>query len=255
MDERSARIAARFEAPMLIAALLVVPAIIIEESSPGKPWETVGVVLNYAIWIAFLIEAVVMLCVVPSKRRWVADHPLEVIVVLLTPPFFLSAIAPIRVLRLLRLVRLLRLAPLVRRLFTVQGVKYSALLAIVTVLAAGAAFHQAESYRSFGDGLYWAATTMTTVGADFSPHTTVGRLVAIVVMLVGLGFAALVTGAVARAFIERTGDADPPNATPVPSGEKLLADFRELSVRMRALELALEARFASQAEAADRSAG
>ena len=39
---------------MLIAAVLVIPAIIIEESSPGKPWETVGVALNYAIWIAYL---------------------------------------------------------------------------------------------------------------------------------------------------------------------------------------------------------
>jgi voltage-gated potassium channel len=128
------------------------------------------------------------------------------------------------------------------------------LLALLTVIAAGAAFHETETDKSFGEGLYWAATTMTTVGSEFYPHTTLGRLVAIIVMLVGLGFAALVTGAVARTFIERTGDGDALTADSAPSGDKLLKEFRELSTRMRALELALEARFASETEPTDRAA-
>src|SRR5438034_1123737 len=103
LDERSARIAKRFEVPMLIASAFVVPAIIIEEAGAGEPLDSLAVVLNYAIWTAFLIEAVVMLAVVPDKWRWVRDHPLEVIVVLLTPPFLIAALQPIRALRLLRL--------------------------------------------------------------------------------------------------------------------------------------------------------
>ena len=47
MDERSERIAKRFEVPMLIAATLVIPTIIIEEAGPGEPLATLGVVLNY----------------------------------------------------------------------------------------------------------------------------------------------------------------------------------------------------------------
>jgi hypothetical protein len=39
MDERSERIARRFQWPMLVAALLVIPVIVIEESNFGEPWD------------------------------------------------------------------------------------------------------------------------------------------------------------------------------------------------------------------------
>jgi voltage-gated potassium channel len=123
MDERSEHIAKRFEVPMLIAATLVIPTIIIEEGGPGETLETLGVVLNYAVWTAFVVEAVVMLWVVPNRWQWIREHPLEVIVVVLTPPFFLTVLEPIRLLRLLRLLRFVRLAPLVRRLLTAQGLR------------------------------------------------------------------------------------------------------------------------------------
>jgi hypothetical protein len=57
-----------------------------------------------------------MVWVVPNKKLWLMRHPLEVVVVVLTPPFFLAALQPVRALRLLRLVRLVRLFPLIRRL-------------------------------------------------------------------------------------------------------------------------------------------
>jgi len=203
VDARSERIAKRFEVPMLVAAVLVIPTIIIEEAGPGEPLESLAVVLNYLTWTAFLVEAVVMLWVVPDKWRWVREHPIEIIVVVLTPPFLLSALQPVRALRLLRLLRFLRLAPLVRQLFTRQGLRYTGLLAFLTALAGAAAFHQTEEGESFWNGLYWAITTMTTVGyGDLSPETTEGKIVAVLVMLVGIGFVALVTGSIAEAFIQ-----------------------------------------------------
>ena len=145
MDERSERIQKRFETPMLVAAALVIPAIIIEEAGPGEPLETLGLALNWAIWLAFFAEAAVMLWVVPNRLQWLRQHPIEVIVVILTPPFLLASLQAVRLLRLLRLVRLLRLAPLVRRLFTAEGLRYTALTAFLTALAGAAAFHQATS--------------------------------------------------------------------------------------------------------------
>jgi uncharacterized membrane protein YbhN (UPF0104 family) len=66
MDERSTRIARRFEVPMLVAALLVISVIVIEESNVSDTWKTVGGTLNWAIWITFALEVIVMLAVVPS---------------------------------------------------------------------------------------------------------------------------------------------------------------------------------------------
>ncbi len=96
VDERSRRIAKWFEVPMLIAALLVIPVIVVEQSDVGEPWPTIAGVLNWAIWIAFAVELVVMLAVVPDKWRWLRSHPLEVVIVLLTPPFLPSRSATAR---------------------------------------------------------------------------------------------------------------------------------------------------------------
>jgi len=49
VDERSRRIAKRFEVPMVIAALLVIPVIAIEQSDVAEPWRMITGVLNWAI--------------------------------------------------------------------------------------------------------------------------------------------------------------------------------------------------------------
>jgi hypothetical protein len=56
-----------------------------------------------------------MLAVVPHRAAWIRTHPVEVAVVILTPPFLPAALASLRILRLLRLMRLLRLAKRVGR--------------------------------------------------------------------------------------------------------------------------------------------
>jgi hypothetical protein len=124
MDERSQRIEKRFEAPMLVAAALVIPTVVIQETGQREPLHTIALLLDYAIWAAFLVELVVMVVVVPNRLQWLIRHPLEVIVVVLTPPFLLAALQPVRALRLLRPIlrplRLLRVFPVIRRLRELQ---------------------------------------------------------------------------------------------------------------------------------------
>ena len=204
MGERAERIERRLEGPLLIAALLTVPAIAIEQSDLGEPWDTFAVVLNWTIWTAFVTEIVVMLSVVPDKGRWLRDHPLDVAIVVLTPPFLPPALQAARVFRLLRLLRLVRAATLARRFLTTEGVKDAAVLALLTVLGGGAAFAAVEKSQNLSawDGVWWAMTTVTTVGyGDVSPETDGGRVIALVVMLVGIGFVAILTAAAAERFI------------------------------------------------------
>jgi voltage-gated potassium channel len=78
--------AKRLEIPILVATLLVVPIIAIEESNVSAAWKTFGEVLNWCVWVAFVAEAGAMLAVVPSKKRWLREHPLEIAVIVLTPP-------------------------------------------------------------------------------------------------------------------------------------------------------------------------
>jgi voltage-gated potassium channel len=245
VDARSLRIEERFEVPMIVAAVLVIPTLLLEQA--GEPWRTLSVVLNYLIWGAFVVEAAVMLSVTSDRWRWIRGHPLELIIIVVTPPFVLSVIQPIRSLRIFRLLRLLRLAPLVHRLFTRQGLQYTAYLVLLTALAGGAAYHDAESGKSFWDGVYWAITTMATVGYGSPPVTTTGKVVAVTVMLVGIGFVALLTGAIAEAFIAprarqvARAAAGSAHASEV-SEERILAGLGDISARLSVLEQRLDGR-------------
>jgi voltage-gated potassium channel len=241
VDARSERIAHRFELPMLVAALLVIPLLVLEQSDVGEPWDTVAVILNWGTWLAFATELVVMLAVVPDRRSWLRDHPVEVISTVLTPPFLPATFAAVRLLRLLRLLRLAVIAP---RLFTFDGVRYIGLLAFMTVLIGGTAFAQVEKEPDAWDGVWWAITTMTTVGyGDIYPSTDAGRAIAITVMLVGIGFGSVLIGAVAERFVQRDVAADT-DAVEVAEDE-VLRELRDISTRLQQVEAALDRRDAA----------
>jgi len=55
----------------------ILPLIVIEESDYGQPWGAIGVALNWGTWLAFLAEVVMMLAVVPDRKRWVRENPIR----------------------------------------------------------------------------------------------------------------------------------------------------------------------------------
>ena len=102
MGNRAERMERRFEVPVLVAAVLVIPVIVIEEADAVEPWSTIAAVGNWAIWLVFAAELVATLAVVPNRSEWVPHHPLEVALVILTPPFVPPSMQSTRALRLLR---------------------------------------------------------------------------------------------------------------------------------------------------------
>jgi len=126
----------------------------------------------------------------------------------------------------------------VRRLFTVEGVQYAALLALMTALGGGAAFAAVENLPTW-DGVYWAVTTMTTVGyGDITPETDAGRIIAMGVMVVGIGFISLIIGAVAERFVasevrEEVAEVEGEIAS---AGEEVLREIEEIGERLRRVE-------------------
>lgn len=240
-EERSQRLTAAFEWPMLIASVLVVPTIAVENAGLGPGWTAAATVLNWLIWIAFLTEFVVLLAVAPNRKRWLTHHPLELAIVLLTPPFAPFGWQSARAFRLLRLLRLLRVAKLARSLFSLDGVKWAALIAFLLIEACGVGLvivegRQHHPHLTIVDGLWWAMSTVTTVGyGDVTAHTTAGRVIGMCIMVIGLGFVAVITGAIAQYVIAREA-----TETQAASTNEILGAVDEVKAEMHAISERLE---------------
>jgi voltage-gated potassium channel len=236
VNERAQRSEDRLEPWFLVAAVLVIPDVAIEATTQSGGWAQVALVLNWAVWLTFAVGLVWTVALADARWRWLRERPLDVAIVVLTPPFAPAALLGFRLarlLRLLRLVRLVRTARLARKTFSLDGVKWAASLAALVALAGGAAFASVEHDQHFStaDGLWWAATTMTTVGyGDISPHTGLGRVIAVGVMVVGIGFVAFLTAAIAQRFVAQIEE-------PKPEWEHaVLSELGEIKARLSAIE-------------------
>jgi voltage-gated potassium channel len=240
---RAERMARRLQTPMIVAALLAIPTIVVQESDFGQGLEILALVLDWAIWAVFAANLVIMLALVPDRKRWLIQHPIDVLIVVLTPPFLPATLKLARLLPIVRLVWLVVVANRLRSIFSLEGLRYAALVVFTIVVGGGAIFVAVERDQdlSIWDGLWWAAETVTTVAyGDIYPTTALGRIVATVVMTAGIGFVALLTGALAQRFLYGTAqDSTPGPGTDAAEMNRKLAD---LSLQISQLQKALEDR-------------
>jgi voltage-gated potassium channel len=144
--------------------------------------------------------------------------------------------------------RLLRLGPLARRVFSLDGVRYAGILAFITLFAGGTAVAAVEHGVGEWDGIWFAVETMTTVGyGDIELHTTAGRLIAIVIMVVGIGFGTLLIGSISERFIAHEIDQEL-DATEI----ELQHELREVTRRLERIEALMARRAGAGAGSAPR---
>ena len=100
---------------------------------------------------------------------------------------------------------------------------------LVTVL-------EPETYPSIGTGLWWAAQTVTTVGyGDNVPMNLAGRLVAVLVMFLGISFLTVVTAAITSTFVAHARRVQAPSEIETAMVEQL----RQLDSRLEGIEAAV----------------
>ena len=113
----------------------------------------------------------------------------------------------------------------------------AALIAVVTTVITVAAgllmtVVDHQSFPSVGLGLWWAVQTVTTVGyGDYVPHNVVGRVVATLVMLGGIGFVTVITAAIPSGFVARAREERSHRQHAPPSADilqEILASLRRL---------------------------
>ncbi len=171
--------------------------------------------LEWGFTILFTVEYALRLATVQRPLRY-ARSTLGIIDLLAILPSYISLVFPggqsllvIRLLRLLRVFRVLKLAEYLRESRTlVQALRASGrkiavfLMTVITiVVVVGALMYVIEGeehgFTSIPISIYWAIVTLTTVGyGDLAPVTTLGRALAVVLMLTGYGIIAVPTGIV-----------------------------------------------------------
>jgi voltage-gated potassium channel len=214
--ERFQRLEKATDIPLAILALLVVPALVLEERSTSDGLRQVAHGINWIVWLAFCGEYVGKLLLAPSRRAFVRNAWFDLLIIVFSPPFLVpdavQGARAIRVLRLLRFVRAAALAAIGLR-EAAQGLKHRSfhyvVLATTVIVGVGASGifaverGQNNNIQSVADALWWAVVTTTTVGyGDVSPVTGEGRLIAVALMIVGIGFIGVLTATITSFFIE-----------------------------------------------------
>lgn len=189
------------------------------ETVPGLPpvAEQALRISEVAITLAFTIEYVLRVATAPRKRDYIFSFygVIDLIAVL---PFYLSLGFDLRAVRAFRLFRIFRIFKVTRYSVALERfgkalsyareetLIFSLATLIVLYLSAVGIYHfeneaQPEAFSSIFHSLWWAVTTLTTVGyGDVYPVTAGGKAFTFAVLMCGLGIVAVPAGLVSSAL-------------------------------------------------------
>ncbi|MFR6747796.1 MAG: potassium channel family protein [Roseburia faecis] len=167
--------------------------------------------IDNIISVIFIIDYVIRFITSKKKNDFVKNNILDLIAIIpFTSLFKIFRIFKVlKVLRILKFLRLARLSAYFARFFkrakfffNVNGLKYMVFASLSCIIAGGIAIHFVEG-MSFFDGLWWSFVTATTVGyGDISPATPAGRVIAAVLMIVGIGLIGSLTSTLTALFFQ-----------------------------------------------------
>jgi len=202
---------------VIVAAILVSVAVVMADSVPA--WHArhrfAFASIEWFFTVLFTVEYLARLVSVDRPLRYARSFFGVVDLIAVLPTYLalfvpeLHALIDVRILRLLRIFRIFRLTEYVAE-YQVMGealmasrrkilVFLSAVLMVALIL--GTLLYVVEGpehgFNDIPTAVYWAITTITTVGfGDITPKTDLGRLIASVMMLIGWGTLAVPTGIV-----------------------------------------------------------
>jgi len=159
----------------------------------------------WATWGIFAVDYLANLWLAPDRGSWFVRNLHELLIVAL--PFF----RPLRLLRLVTLLSVLHrtLGDTLRGRVVTYVVGSATMLVFVGALAVLDVEQSAPEAKilTFGDALWWAITTITTVGyGDMYPVTPLGRMVAAALMMSGIAVLGVVTASIASWLVQRVED-------------------------------------------------
>ncbi len=207
-EERVERWERASEIPLTISTVLFLGAYAwpILDPDLGRAWDNACEAVVWVTWVMVFVDLAARVLLAHHRWQFIREHPLDVAVVVL------PILRPLRLLRLVTLLSVLnRYAGSSMRgkvgLYLVSSVSLIVFVSAVAILDVERG--RGGPIQSFGDALWWAVTTITTVGyGDMYPVTTAGRFIAVGLMFAGIATLGVVTASFASWLVERVAESD-----------------------------------------------
>ena len=229
-DDRRLRLLNAYEAKtdLLLSALALVYLVTYSAQmvfyDPQATWFTWATWFGNVLWLLFVADLVFRISLSPNRWRFVRTHILDVVTVVV-PQF--------RALRVLRAFNSDGILSKKRGAVTGKAVASAVMATVLIVWVGSLMVLSAErgatgaEITNFGDALWWSFETITTVGyGDFVPVTWAGRIIATLVMLVGISVLGVVSAGMAATLIKQ--NPAPPVPTPADEVLKELAELKQM---------------------------
>ncbi|MER6916262.1 potassium channel family protein [Streptomyces sp. NPDC000594] len=220
MDEESRlwRWRRRTEVPLFVASGLFLGcyAVRVLAHGLGPGWKDLLLAVTYGTWALFVIDYAVRWRLSGEGAAFLHRHPMDALVVLL------PLLRPLRIVQLYETVHRRRAEA--RLSLYARVIAYAGISALLLGFAGALTVYSAErgapgaTIKDFGDSVWWACSTLTTVGyGDVTPVTALGRTVAVGMMAGGMALLGAVTGSFSSWLIQTftlDEDTGPPGRTP-----------------------------------------
>ena len=163
--------------------------------------QTILDLIQWISWGAFASDLLYGLSTAKNKKSFLLKHPLDIAAVLL--PF----LRPLRLLRIISFGGLALQKVAMGKQFAITLKVFIASIFIAYVAAIQITISEravdSSNIKNFGDGIWWAVTTVTTVGyGDKFPTTMEGKFLAVGLMIVGISLMGVITASVAAWFVK-----------------------------------------------------
>lgn len=173
--------------------------------------------IDIGVLSVFTLDYIIRFILSKGKGEFFKKNILDLIAIIPFNSIF-RIFRAFRILRILRVTKAFKFTKMIRALafldrisvkiknfINTNGFIYVFYITTITILLGALGIYLVEyknTVQSFGDALWWSFVTATTVGyGDISPTSFMGRIIALVLMLVGIGFIGMLTGTIATYFL------------------------------------------------------
>ncbi|WP_429971191.1 ion channel [Fructilactobacillus sp. Tb1] len=212
-----------YEVIIIILALISVIMVILDFSKiiniESYPYN----LIDEATWIVFVFDYAIGIIGSKNKIHYIKNHVFDLLAIIPVNTAF-SVFKAFRLTKILKVTKLVKLTRLLRfigisgklktkvtKFLKTNGFIYMLLIVSVILVISALLFSVTEN-MSFERALWWSITTSTTVGyGDVSPHTKLGKIIAIILMLVGISFVGILTSTFTSFFTSENNEKSIPD--------------------------------------------